>query len=850
MPRERCKRSEAMAERRIFDVSNLATTEPNNKIYVDAAEEYFNDLIEANSVSVSFADFIKPWLRDRSIENAAIDYASRGWHVFPAPLGTKKSHKKKEHSDGRPWGATIDVAEIKRDFMEWPDANVGIVCGAGSGIFVVEADTQEGHDVDGIASLVTLQVDNGELPPTLQAVSPSGSVHYYFRHPGAAFNIKNSAGAIAAGVDCRGDGGMVIGVPSAKPGKGVYRWLNDLPIADAPAWLLNLVVTKDVPKEVPSITAQAQALVKQPDGKLDPYLKHAADNPEGRGYIEAVLSGEYDAVAQLSKGRNHRLNIAACKLGHYVAGGILDEQVAIDRLMEACEANGLIGHTGRTQCLATIASGLAKGKLEPKGIPERLPEVLKQGTAVEIVQATQLIDNGTVTQDGIARIFAHRYNGRLRYCHDTGAWFGWTGSHWRQDHKNMAFQFARELGREFTDMASTIKSDLKEVRRVTFAGGVERFAQSDPVFAVTNDDWDQDPYLLGTPDGTVDLRTGILREADSSDGITKTTLVAPSDSSDCPLWLKFLIETFGDDPAMLRFLQQWAGYCLTGDTREQALFFGTGDGGNGKGVWLHTRMAIMKDYAVAAAMSTFTASAQERHSTELAMLRGARLVTASETEQGRAWAEARIKQMTGGDPITCRLMRQDNFTYLPQFKLDIIGNHKPQLRNVDAAARRRFNIVPFDRKPVVVDRELEQKLLTEAPAILRWMIDGCLDWQKHGLVRPQIVLDATESYFEDQDSLGQWIDECTDCEPGNTHKSATSAELYKSWSEYSHAAGENPGSQKEFVNMLLAAGKGIIAHRLNKGVIYKCIRLVPMTSYQETTEERSTGEASLFPPGS
>jgi putative DNA primase/helicase len=391
--------------------------------------------------------------------------------------------------------------------------------------------------------------------------------------------------------------------------------------------------------------------------------------------------------------------------------------------------------------------------------PKPIARTNTQG-ANEIVSAAQVIDGGTITQDGVARIFAQRFDGRLRFCHDAGAWYEWTGSHWQQDKKKLAFHFVRELGREFTDAPATIKADVKEVRRVTFAGGVERFAQSDPVFAVTSDDWDRDLYLLGTPGGTVDLRTGELREPDPADGITKVTLVAPSEKADCLLWLKFLMETFGDDPAMIRFLQQWAGYCLTGDIREQALLFGTGDGGNGKGVWLHTLMNIMRDYAVAATMQTFTASSQERHSTELAMLRGARMVTASETEKGRAWAEARIKQMTGGDPITCRFMRQDDFTYLPQFKLNVIGNHKPELRTVDAAARRRFNIVPFDRKPAVVDRELESKLMGEAPAILRWMIDGCLDWQKNGLVRPQSVLDATNDYFNDQDSFSQWLGEC------------------------------------------------------------------------------------------
>lgn len=180
------------------------------------------------------------------------------------------------------------------------------------------------------------------------------------------------------------------------------------------------------------------------------------------------------------------------------------------------------------------------------------------------------------------------------------------------------------------------------------------------------------------------------------------------------------------------------------------------------------------------------------------MLRGARLVTASETEEGRAWAESRIKQMTGGDPITARFMRQDFFTFQPQFKLFIAANHQPALHSVDAATRRRFNIVPFVRKPASPDRELESKLRGEAPAILRWMIDGCLNWQRSGLQRPASILEATETYFAEQDVFGQWLKDACRIEPDNRSLSDFIADLFKSWTEYAEASGERPGSQKRF----------------------------------------------------
>jgi hypothetical protein len=155
--------------------------------------------------------------------------------------GEKKSHKAARFSGGRPWGATKDPDEIRRDFERWPDANVGVVCGEISGIFAVDVDTVDGHDKDGFASLALLEATHGKLPATAQAESPSGSVHYYFRHPG--FRVKNSESEVAPGIDIRGDGGMVIAPPSVK-GAGSYTWRNALPIADAPQWLLDLVKAK------------------------------------------------------------------------------------------------------------------------------------------------------------------------------------------------------------------------------------------------------------------------------------------------------------------------------------------------------------------------------------------------------------------------------------------------------------------------------------------------------------------------------------------------------------------------------------------------------------------------------
>ena len=433
-----------------------------------------------------------------------------------------------------------------------------------------------------------------------------------------------------------------------------------------------------------------------------------------------------------------------------------------------------------------------------------------------------------LTEDSAALEFTDKYRGKLLYDHDVGAWFRWTESHWQQERTRLAYAWARNLVRKLTEN-QTVR--VKAIgRKTTFINGVEKFAATDRTFAVNASNWNSNPLLLATPSGTVELRTGKLRAADPADRINQIAAVGPSRRADCTRWLSFLAEATGEDTDLIGFLQRWCGYCLTGDIGEHALVFCYGPGGNGKSVLLNTVSAILGDYAKTAAMETFVASTYASHPTDLAMLCGARLVTAAETEEGRLWAETRIKQITGGDPITARFMRCDFFTYRPTFKLMIIGNYEPALSRVDDAARRRFNVVPFIRKPAVVDKHLLEKLRPEWPGILRWMIDGCLAWQREGLAPPETVLAATASYFDNQDLFNQWLEEKCDSEPGNESKTATSAELFTSWSKYAKAAGDFAGSRKSFARLL--DRRGFEPYRQAGGIrAWKGLRLRPAETF-------------------
>jgi len=261
------------------------------------------------------------------------------------------------------------------------------------------------------------------------------------------------------------------------------------------------------------------------------------------------------------------------------------------------------------------------------------------------------------------------------------------------------------------------------------------------------------------------------------------------------------------------FLQRVIGHCLTGSTIEHALFFMYGTGANGKSVFLSTIAGLLGDYARTAPVSIFTASHTEPHPTDLAGLRGFRFVTAIETEDGRWWAEAKIKSLTGGDRITARFMRQDFFEYIPQFKLIVAGNHKPGLRNVDEAIRRRLYLIPFTVTIVEGERDprLGEKLKTEYGGILQWAIEGCIAWQHQGLNPPSVVRDATTSYLAAEDVIGRWLEEQCVVQSGCWTAVAALFADFQNWCE---RAGERAWSQKRFTQAL--GTRGLVPERTNK----------------------------------
>lgn len=712
-----------------------------------------------------------------NMTDAARQLARQNLPVFPCDPATKRPLVA-----GGFKAASTDLATIATWWSQWPRAMIGVPTGEPSGLVVLDIDRDVGRGIDGFASLAAMEAAHESLPQTRTQRTPRGGEHRLFSWPG--FKIKNSASKLGTGLDIRGDGGYIIIAPSENADGISYEWTCQAEPVAAPNWLLLLLDGRKSGAGGDARTTRARS----PDRRTP--------------YAAAALVDECGNVARAGTGqRNQALNRAAYSLGQLIGADAIDRGQVESALVGAAAVSGLVVDDGEEAVRRTIGSGLDAGIAEPRDIPGPWPRPPQQSDAIcEDGSGFRKFDR---TEDGIALAFTETHKGDLRFCHHIGKWYIWTGSRWQKEETKLAFNWARDICRNLNS-----KSE-ETLAKASTAAAVERFAQADRTFAITSAVWDVDPYLLGTPAGVVDLRTGLMLPAARQDYITKQTAASPEPGAVCPLWRRFLDEATLGDTGLQRFLQQIAGYCLTGDVREHALFFVYGPGGNGKSVFVNVLAGVMGNYATTAAMDTFTASATDRHPTDLAMLQGARMVSASETEEGRAWAESRIKQMTGGDPIRARFMRQDFFEYRPHFKLLIIGNHKPVLRNVDEAARRRFNIIPFVHKPQTPDRQLEEKLKGEWPAILAWAIEGALDWQKNGLLRPAVVANATDEYFTEQDSVRQWVEEC--CDTGGRTLSDTTAALFASWSAYAQANGERSGTTKWFSQILQRHGYDPIA---------------------------------------
>lgn len=427
------------------------------------------------------------------------------------------------------------------------------------------------------------------------------------------------------------------------------------------------------------------------------------------------------------------------------------------------------------------------GWIDPRKKPKKAPaEPKSRAVAIQL------------SEDALATQFASDNHGRLVYAHTFGTWFIYdaTVGVWKADSLELVFHWVREFVRRLN------REQKEKWLRASVVAAVERLARRDPLLAIQGDEFDANPWLLGTPDGVLDLRNGRSVPANPQHYVSKRTTVSPG-ASGAPIWTNFLIAATAGSVELMEYLQRLAGYCLTGETREEVLIFAHGSGGNGKGVFMNTLRAILGDYAKQAPMQVLLANNGDRHPTELANLNGARLVLASESPEGRRWDEERVKSLTGRDAISARFMNRDFFEFIPRFKLLVASNHKPRIRTVDDAWRRRLHLVPFIHKPAKPDEGLKDRLRDEYPAILQWMIVGAEWWSREGLGAPSVVTEATDEYFREEDVIGLWFAEKCEDRPSAV---ADRKLLYASYERWCHDMGHAAANMHAVTRWLKARG--------------------------------------------
>ncbi|MDE3089631.1 MAG: DNA primase, partial [Chloroflexota bacterium] len=409
--------------------------------------------------------------------------------------------------------------------------------------------------------------------------------------------------------------------------------------------------------------------------------------------------------------------------------------------------------------------------------------------------------------------FAFLYSDRVRFDHRRKRWLIWNAPRWRPDDDGEIERLAIQAARERLKAAAEIDNADKRKKAAGWALQSESEYRRHAMLASASvlkpiadagDKWDDDDWLLGCENGILDLRRGELCEGKPDDRITLTTHLAYDPNAKAERWDDFLKEVFGDD-AVIDYIQRAAGYSLSGDVSEQVLFLCYGTGANGKSVFLAALRSALGDYAHNTPFSTFELLDNRSASNDVAALVGKRLLTASETRESARLNEARVKALTGGDPITARFLFAEFFTFQPKGKIWLAVNHKPNVSDDSYGFWRRIRLIPFTRvfDKSKADPRLAETLRIEADGILAWAVRGALLWQARGLEPPEQVTSATDEYRRESDPLENFLAECCIIDP---QVSATAANLYKTYCAFAEKNGERPMTATAFGRRMVERG--------------------------------------------
>ena len=675
--------------------------------------------------------------------------------------------------------ATADPQMIEKMWDQFPNANIGVCTGEISNIFVLDVDGLEGR-----ASLRALREGQGGLRRSSRVDTGRGR-HYYLRREG--YRFKNSAGALGLGLDIRGDGGYVVGVGSRHASGATYLRhvdgrANIVPLpAEAPDWLMH----------------ELCAL-----GKAERIDGQEGDTRVPEGYGAAALTDEVARLRTSTRGtRNDALNRSSFRLGQLVGEGLLGEGEVVSALTRAAAEIGL----DDAEIHATIESGFTAGKKTPRLVkPSTLHGLASQAAEAKLDALTEKLSRLGETDADNAERLTQRFSDRLAYT-PARSFLVFDGKCWQRDDKMQRMAFAEQTARAIANEANVLGDGRDKAGRSSFAtaslskGALDRMLDlARNRLSKRDSEFDAHPYLLNVSNGTLDLRTGKLRQHEASDHLTRMLPFSYDQHAVCPNFERFVEQTLNGDKELISYLRRVVGYTLTGDTTEQCFFFVHGRGSTGKSTLVNLIRQLLGNYGLHSPTETIlTKQYDNAIPTDLARLQGARMVTVIEANWNRQIDEARLKSITGGEPITARFMRKDFFEFIPAFKLWFVANDPPGVRGTAESFWRRVHVLPLDRVVLgcKVDPKLTEKLEAEAPGILAWAVRGCLEWQIQRLNPPRAVTQATDRWKQKADHIRQFMNEAVVHDATNF---VASRDLYLAYRAWCDRHGEAPSDDRRF----------------------------------------------------
>ncbi len=438
----------------------------------------------------------------------------------------------------------------------------------------------------------------------------------------------------------------------------------------------------------------------------------------------------------------------------------------------------------------------------------------------------------------------------IRFCHPWGKWIVWDGKRWKVDDTGEVHRRAKDVSGDLWEECGKLRNDVSDMMRAKINGfcrstasssGLGRMAEcaaSEPGAQILPGQLDANPWLLNVQNGTIDLQTGELRPHCQDDLLTKISPVVFDPDAVCPRWEGFLVSVF-EKPEMIAYLQRLCGYWATGVIREQSLPILWGHGSNGKTTFLNAIMEVLgKDYAMKSPSNFLMAKVNDAHPTDKADLFGRRMVTCSETEDGKRLDESLVKELTGDEPIRARRMREDFWEFNPTHKILLVTNHLPRIRGTDHGIWRRIRRIPFIKKywnPAIgetgpeelrQDDTLKDDIKNEYQGVLSWIIRGTLSWLHDGEQAPSEVAGSTGEYRSQQDVLGTFVEELCSKDQNAV---CEAAELYKTYKKWADETGEYCLPQRQFGMAMTERG---FERYKNNGVWYRGICLATSVAFE------------------